>query len=131
MTRSWGLIVAFAKGYDEENLIIRNKIIVLTCNGDIVKEAIIDEQVKYMDHFTDEKGFDHVVYSVENGTIYEFEAYYPENKRVISNDRLEVIGLHVWSHYNLIHIFIIIPNISVFANLFSQPTDWKKDSFLL
>ena len=95
ITPSWGLVVAFVSGFDNFQAV--NKIIVLTPNGEIVKESVIDGSVKCADAFTDTSGFDHVMFVDELKKVYLFEAYYPERKmQMLTTCKDEMISIRAW-----------------------------------
>ena len=101
ITSGWGMIVVFTKYFDETNISkAMHKVYILSCNGDIVKTETIKSPPTHFVQYTDYSGFDHIIYSDENKNIYEFEAYFPENRRLITTEKLNVIAIEAWHKIN-------------------------------
>ena len=101
ITKAWGFIVAFTGEYDDTNAKMIYKIIVMTCNGDIVKTDVIKHQPLLITSFTDSHGFDHIIYLDESGLLFQFEVYYPENKQILAKGKSNICAIQVIKENNI------------------------------
>ena len=101
ITNSFGFIIIYCLNNFNKYILIYN------INGLFIKKILINFNLKNKINFNNNKSFDYLIFSTENGDIYLTEAYYFNFNQLILKTNSKILNLYYFEQNN---ICIIINN---------------------